>query len=41
MKRCYAVSDALVSVVREMMQPAHVSLLLRAAISRNVEKSED
>jgi hypothetical protein len=26
MKRCYAFSDALVSVVRETMQPAHVSL---------------
>jgi len=29
MKRCYAVSDAPVSVVRETMQPAHVSLSLR------------
>jgi len=35
-----ALNVELVEVVRETMQPSHISLWLRAATSRNVEKSE-
>jgi hypothetical protein len=40
MKRSYAVSDALVSVVRETMQPAHVHLSLRPETAQKGKQAD-